>query len=128
MAPTGPINGSKPPKGLDNRTVSQTPSESGRSDRTSSSEGNSRKATLSSSLATHQKVLKSARDSARAVDQSVIMDLRQAIADGRFEVDPHALAASILGDVVGYDGFSESYSPAGDPGSPGEEDYEAKGS
>lgn len=125
MAPTGPVNGAKPPKGIANRSVRQTPQNTGRSDRASSQ---SRTATTASSLATHQKVLKSARVEAHAVDQRVIMELRQAIAEGRFEVDPHALAESILGDVAGFDGLSGSDSPAGESGSAGGEDYEGKGS
>ena len=127
MAPTGPVNGPKP-KGVGNRSVRQTPKETGRADRTMSSEAPSPTATQASSLAAHQKVLASAREEAQRVDERMIMELRQAIADGSFKVDPYALAESILGDVAGYDVLSESDSPADDIGSPGGDDYEGKGS
>ena len=127
MAPTGPVNGPKP-NGIGSRSVRQTPKDTGRSARATSSEATRRTATQASSHATHQKVLASAREEAHRVDERMIMDLRQAIAEGSFKVDPHALAESILGDVAGYDELSESNSPADDYGSPGGEDYEGKGS
>ena len=127
MAPTGPVNGPKP-KGVGNRAVRQTPKETGRTDRTTSSEAPSQTATQASSLAAHQKVLGSAREEAQRVDERMIMELRQAIADGSFKVDPYALAESILGDVAGIDELSKSDSQADDIGSPGGDDYEGKGS
>ena len=129
MAPTGPVNGPKPGnKGIGNRAVRQTPKETGRTDRATNNEAAGRTATQASSLAAHQKVLGSAREEARQVDERMIMELRQAIADGSFKVDPYALAESILGDVAGYDELSKSDSSADDIGSADGDDYEGKGS
>jgi flagellar biosynthesis anti-sigma factor FlgM len=102
MAPTGPINGPKPAKGVGSNNVpnAQVKSQSAQQ-HASKPESQARSATVATSLAESRAMLESARDTARKVDERLIEELRQAITEGQFTVDPHALAERMINDAAG---------------------------
>lgn len=106
MAPTGPINGAKPNKGVaSNKDVRQEAAKTATSQTTRAAqpEAQSQSATVASTLSENRKVLENAREQASQIDDRMIEDLRKAIAEGRFSVDPHALADRIIDDATGAD-------------------------
>ena len=102
MAPTGPVNGPKPAKGVASNNVpnAQVKSQSAQQ-QASRPESQARSATVASSLAESRAILESARDKARKVDERLIEELRKAITEGHFTVDPHALAERMINDAAG---------------------------
>ena len=115
MAPTGPVNGPKPVKGVASNNVpnAQVKSESAQQ-QASKPESQARSATVASSLAESRALLENARDKARKVDERLIEELRKAITEGRFTVDPHALAERMINDAAGSIDPSHSNFPVGE--------------
>ena len=105
MAPTGPINGAKPNKGVASNNVRQEAAKTATSQTTRAAqpEAQSQSATVASTLSENRKVLENAREQARQIDDRMIEDLCKAISEGRFSVDPHALAERIANDAAGAD-------------------------
>ena len=109
MAPTGPVDGAKPAKGVASKNVRQEAAKTAsRTGRMAAPEAQAQSATVASSLAENRRVLKNAREEARRIDDRMIEDLRKAIEEGRFEVDPHALANRIVNDATGADDLAPS--------------------
>jgi flagellar biosynthesis anti-sigma factor FlgM len=107
MSTTRPIGGSEPIKEVGNKRVQQTTkSDSSAPVERAADAKEAGSATVAESVQTTRRLMEVAQEEFNRSDKDLIEELKAAIKEGRFKVDPDRLAARLISDALG--DFDES--------------------
>ena len=103
MSTTRPIPGSEPIKEVGSKRVQQVKVDhASKADRSSTSESREvGSATVAESVQSTRRLMEVAQEEFSSADEKMIEELKTAIKEGRFKVDPDRLAARMVADALG---------------------------
>ena len=109
MSTTRPIGGGEPIKEVGGKRVQQAKKASGSSSVERAAEAKEAgPATVAESVQTTRRLMEVAQEEFNRSDKALIDELKAAIKEGRFKIDPDRLAARLIADALGEVGDAES--------------------